>query len=295
MSPVGLALAAVLVAFPLAGRLLAPPAEVLPPRRSLVRHALHLGAVAATILLALEGARPRAARLDWDLSTVVAVLLGGLAWTEGVLLSFGRLPGRAAPGALDDRRDDGRESDSGLGAWTGAHTSGAGEEPELEREEGVLSAEGEALLSRMERLDRVPVSSIMTPREKIITVDAEDSLASVLERMRRHGRTRLVVTSGTLDRILGVVHAKDLVPLVYRTDRPTILRRHLRRALRVPVDQPVAGLLEEFRRHRVHVGVVSDRLGRTLGLVTMTDVYRSIAGAEAPADPGDTALAGERP
>ena len=52
----------------------------------------------------------------------------------------------------------------------------------------------------------------------------------------------------------------------------------------MPRGQPVARLLEDFRRHRVHIGIVTDPMGATLGLVTVTDVFRFIAGTEEPGD-----------
>jgi CBS domain containing-hemolysin-like protein len=150
---------------------------------------------------------------------------------------------------------------------------------------GALSAEGEALLLRVLALEALPVESIMTPRERVATVDGSASPADAVERMRASGRARLPVTvDGSLDRILGVVHAKDLVPLVVDGGIATPLRRHVRRCLRVPRDQPVARLLADFRRNRVHFGIVTDPLGRTLGLVTMGDVFARLAGTRAETD-----------
>lgn len=284
MNPILLALVAALVALPLLGRLAAAPGRLVSARRGFARQVLHLGAVAATILLALEGGRPHPEHQGWDVSTVLAVMLGGLIWTEGILLSFGPISLRGRRAGEEGASGSTAETPAEAEYWSPPALPSDHGEAAVDRDEGTLSAEGEALLSRIEGLDRVPVAAIMTPRERIVSVDAEETLIDALAAMRARGHTRLPVTAGSPDRILGVVHAKDLVPLVHRAERPTILRRHLRRALRVPVDQPVAALLEEFRRHRVHVGIVSDRLGRTLGLVTMTDIYRSIAGpnGEAP-------------
>jgi CBS domain containing-hemolysin-like protein len=121
----------------------------------------------------------------------------------------------------------------------------------------------------------------------VAAVDRTVSLADAVERMRASGRARLPITvDGSLDRILGVVHAKDLVPIVVDGGIASPLRRHVRRCLRVPRDQPVARLLADFRRNRVHFGIVIDPLGRTLGLVTMGDVFAHLAGTRTKRNSG---------
>jgi CBS domain-containing protein len=197
------------------------------------------------------------------------ILAGGFLWTEAFFLLGGRRSRAAAPPA-DTGSAEGipREDEAEEVEAAGAE----GEEP--------LPPEAEALLERILHLDQVAVEAIMTPRGRIAHVSGTHSIADALAMMRRLGRTRLPVVAGdSLDRILGIVHAKDLAPAAH--DPATAagtLRRHLRRWLRVPQGHTVAQLLEDFRRNRVHVGIVGDSLGRTLGLVTLSDVFVHITG-----------------
>jgi CBS domain-containing protein len=226
----------------------------------------HLAAVAcATLLAAIAGRRQ--GESGWDTSLVVLVLFAGAAWVEGVFLSgirvHHRQPARPGPAASGDRT-------------VGAARIGGNGPPVAP---GALSPEGEALLVRVLALESLPVESIMTPRARVAAVDSSLATVDAVAQMRASGHARLPVTvDGSLDRILGVVHAKDLVPLVVDGGAAPSLRRHIRRCLRVPRDQSVAGLLADFRRSRVHFGIVIDPLGSMLGLVTMGDVFAHLAG-----------------
>ncbi len=254
-------------------------------RRSLSAAAHLSSAFCVALVAALAGRRP--GHPGWDHSIIVLVMIAGATWVEAVFLSGIRMHHRQA----SRRRAAG--VDVGFPGVTRAggieSTGGASE----------LSAEGEALLVRVLALESLPVESIMTPGERVAAVDGTVSLADAVERMRACGHTRLPVTvEGSLDRILGVVHAKDLVPIMVDGGIASPLRRHVRRCLRVPRDQPVARLLADFRRNRVHFGIVTDPLGCTLGLVTMGDVFAHLAGlptagkADAPAPGGSTDLGG---
>jgi Mg2+/Co2+ transporter CorB len=255
-------------------------------RRSLSA-ASHLAAALCVVLLAaLAGRRP--AHPDWDRSTMVLIMIAGAVWIEAVFLSGIRIQHRQVPRRRAAARDAGP---SGAARTDGVVSSGGA---------GELSAEGEALLVRVLALDSLPVEAIMTRRERVVAVDGTVPLADAVERMRACGRARLPVTvEGSLDRILGVVHAKDLVPVVVDGGTASPLRRHVRRCLLVPRDQSVARLLADFRRNRVHFGIVTDPLGRTLGLVTMGDVFAHLSGRRANGgagltEPGDIALRSAR-
>jgi CBS domain-containing protein len=248
----------------------------------------HLAALCAFALLATSAGAPRPEHANWNNSGVIAVLLAGLLWTEGVQLFVRRAENGRAHGAATAEPGDADDADRGGGGSrerldaedpTSPGADGPdGEEGAGEAEE--LPAEAQALLARVRRLDQVRVEEIMTPRDGIVWVDAAEPLSGALARMRSTRHSRLPVASGSPDRIVGVVHAKDLIALEPRDASGPAPRRHVRRCLRVPQGQTLARLLEDFRRHRVHIGVITDRLGTTRGLVTVNDVFSFIAGAE---------------
>ncbi len=297
----------------LAGALIAPPlgrvaAGLLRHRPSGLRRGIalfwHLGSVALWTALALLAGVSSAAHPGGHESPMIPILVAGFVWVEGFSLpglpsrrtasahTGGAAPrasggtGPASPAGLPPQTAEKRASsagkESGLGAEGRAShqpDSAGGPEESEESEEEALPPRALALLRRIQSLDSVLVDQIMTPRSGILFADGSETAARVLARMRDAGHNRLlVVAGGSLDRVLGVVHARDLAPLAVEGREGRGIRLQLRRCLRVPASQPVARLLESFRRDRVHVGIVADPLGRTLGLVTLGDVCRYIAG-----------------
>ncbi|MEZ4650571.1 MAG: CBS domain-containing protein [Candidatus Eisenbacteria bacterium] len=201
-----------------------------------------------------------AGRADGGLSEhgpFLVVLFVGMVIVEGCLL--------LRPSRWRSGEGDIGEVDEGNGT--------NGEEP--------LSPEAEQLLQRALGLEDTSVEELMTHRDHVLTVQGGLTAGEVLEEMRRSSRTRIVIVEGTLDRILGIAHAKDLVPLVLEGRGSEPVRRHLRRLLRVPRKLSARRLLEEFRRNRVTLGAVADVRGRTLGIVSLTDVFHFIADVSA--------------
>ena len=221
-------------------------------------------AAAAWIAVASDLSRSEASVRELGPFTLVVLL--GLATVEGCLL-------------LRTRRY-GTEGDA-----MGDPDDSAGAEIEMP-----LSREAERLLQRALGLEATPVEGLMTPRDQVLTAQGGLTTGEVLEEMLRTNRTRVVVVEGSLDRILGIAHAKDLVPLVLEGRSSEPVRRHLRRLLRVPRRVSTRRLIEEFRRNRVTIGAVADVRGRTLGLVALTDVFQFIV-----TDPAETPGAEEVP
>lgn len=208
---------------------------------------------------------------------MAGIVVAGGAWVESVLLLWRPFSGGAAP------------AESKVPLTEAESRYAKVEDPEDEELGGhasteVLTPESRRLLERIHSLPAVRVEEIMTRREDVVFAESGDPLREVLETMQAKGHTRLVVTEGSLDRILGIVHAKDLTRAALRgaVDRP--VRNHLRRWLRVPNGRSVSRVLEDFRRNRLHIGVVSDVRGRTLGLVTLTDVIDYVSRFDGSAD-----------
>ncbi|MBK8229957.1 MAG: hypothetical protein IPK72_05070 [Candidatus Eisenbacteria bacterium] len=155
-------------------------------------------------------------------------------------------------------------------------------EPLEDAEGEELPIEAQALLQRILQCESRKVDEVMTPRAAIHSAPGGATVEATLQAMRRAGHNRVIAIEGSLDRVLGVAHAKDLVPLLAdgRGDDP--IRLHLRRWLRVPSGHTLTALLEDFRRNRVHLGLVGDAVGRTLGLITLQDISTYLAGTSAP-------------
>lgn len=146
-------------------------------------------------------------------------------------------------------------------------------------EEGVIEKEERALLEgAMDFRDKV-VREVMTPRIDVVGVPCDASLSHTLSMALKGGHSRLPVYEGTLDRIVGIVATKDLLPYLHRGDGDGIHARDVvRPAFYVPETKPIASTLEELRRQRTLLAVVVDSDGGTAGLVTLEDLLEELVG-----------------
>lgn len=172
----------------------------------------------------------------------------------------------------------------------------SGRDDAVERFREVVAAEaeiddrGEVMLHGVFSLRETQVHEIMIPRVDIVGVERETPWSEVVDRVRSARHSRLVVFDGTLDEVIGILYAKDVLPALIADKEPdggwqTLVRN----ALFIPESKSVEAQLREFRTARRHLAIVVDEFGGTAGLVTLEDVLELIIGDIQ--DEGDT----ERP
>jgi len=164
---------------------------------------------------------------------------------------------------------------------------GGGEPPISVEELTMMAAAGGARLGVEERKilrgifrsSGILVADIMTPRERIAALPDTATVREALDTFRGRRKSRLPVYRGTLDHIEGVVHAKDFLRGAF--DPPAAeagIAPHVHEAYFVRQERKIQELFEELRESRVHLAIVVDRLGRTVGLVSLDDVLEEIVG-----------------
>ena len=121
------------------------------------------------------------------------------------------------------------------------------------------------------------VRDIMVPRDKVVAIPLSASEDQVLETARDSAHTRMPVWDEDPDKIVGIVNTKDLFHL-FSLKGLVILMDAMYPPLFVDPDQPVARLLQTFRRVKRPMAVVRDRAGRFLGIVTLEDILEEIVG-----------------
>ncbi len=131
----------------------------------------------------------------------------------------------------------------------------------------------------------ITTGEIMTPRTDVIGIEVDATLEQIRETIIDKGFSRYPVYEGTIDHIVGVLYAKDLirfvgqsVPADARAGAGFNLRRLLREALLTPETKPVQALLAEFKARHVHIAIVLDEYGGTAGIVTIEDVIEELVG-----------------
>jgi len=120
---------------------------------------------------------------------------------------------------------------------------------------------------------------IMIPRVQLVYLEAEKPLPELLKVVIESRHSRFPVIGDDLDDIKGILHAKDLLPLLRNGEMASFdLRDHIRTAQIIPESKRVNVLLQEFRATRNHMAVVVDEYGHVSGVVTIEDVLEQIVG-----------------
>ncbi len=160
----------------------------------------------------------------------------------------------------------------------------AGEEEELLRlvdlPEGNGAVEnGEmAMVRRIARMVDRAVREIMVPRIDMVAAEADAPVDEVLSLVIQRGFSRIPLYEETIDNIVGIVHAKDILQVQFDGQRPESLREVARPPYFIPEGKHIDELLSELREHRVQLAIVVDEYGGTAGLVTIEDVLEEIVG-----------------
>jgi len=145
-------------------------------------------------------------------------------------------------------------------------------------EEGLINPEENAMIQSIFHFRDTVVREIMVPRNDMGCIDSNDSIQEVLSKIIAFGHSRLPVYEGTLDNIVGLLYAKDLLKYWGMNISHFDLNKILRAPYYIPETKNLEELLQEFKRKRVHMAIVIDEYGGTSGLVTIEDLLEQIVG-----------------
>ncbi|HET7031337.1 MAG TPA: hemolysin family protein, partial [Candidatus Limnocylindrales bacterium] len=170
-----------------------------------------------------------------------------------------------------------------LGVQPNAEASITAEELRLivERggEQGVLEAEEEQMINAVIELGERRVHEVMVPRVSIAGLSANATFEQAIDAVVTDGHSRIPVYEESIDEIVGILYAKDLLPyLKSDAEQRPPLRKLLRPPVLVPESMTIDDLLHELQRRKVHLAIVLDEYGGTAGLVTIEDLLEEIVG-----------------
>jgi putative hemolysin len=144
-------------------------------------------------------------------------------------------------------------------------------------EEGVLEEEEREMIHGIFEMGDMRVREVMVPRTDLVAIEANEPVEKAVELVTKHGHTRIPVYESSLDHIVGVLYAKDLLRAVVRGEQKT-LREIARKPYFTPESNKVQDVLRDLRKNRVHMAIVVDEYGGTAGAVTIEDILEEIVG-----------------
>jgi CBS domain containing-hemolysin-like protein len=146
-------------------------------------------------------------------------------------------------------------------------------------EAGTIEAQEEEMIHSILELEETPVREIMTPRVEMVAIEAEASLEDFLHLFREHRYSRVPVYRESVDHIVGIAYAQDLLDYRCQEDlKGRTVASIAHPPYFVPENMDAWSLLKELRRRKVHMAIVVDEFGGTAGLVTLEDVIEEIVG-----------------
>jgi CBS domain containing-hemolysin-like protein len=146
---------------------------------------------------------------------------------------------------------------------------------ESQKSKRVTETEKDILLNALALNDRC-VRDVMTPRNQVVSLDLDESFEANWKVAVDSKHTRFPLVEGHLDHSVGVVHIKDLLPLIGRPDPD--LRKVKRELVPVPEMMPIDKLLRMFLDRHLHFALVVDEFGGAVGVVTLDNVLEEIVG-----------------
>lgn len=146
-------------------------------------------------------------------------------------------------------------------------------------EQGLISVHEEKLITSIFNFRETRTSEIMTPSAEIVAAERSTPIAELIRLITEEGYTRIPIYRDTLDHIIGVLHAKDLLRVCgCGDDAPRDIETLIKPLPFIPESKPITELLREFQTNKNHMAIVTDEFGGVRGLITLEDVIEEIVG-----------------
>ncbi|MEK9647552.1 MAG: transporter associated domain-containing protein [Gammaproteobacteria bacterium] len=184
--------------------------------------------------------------------------------------------------------EDQSSSDSGKSSWIGKLTNLFSDSVEDTKElvdflrkaekNQVIDADGLSIIEGALQVNNMQVREIMIPRSQVATIDITDSPEDIIPKVIEAGHSRFPVIGESKDDVVGILLAKDLLPLITNSESRFNLKDVLLKPIFVQESKRLNVLLKEFRENKNHMAIVIDEYGGLGGVITIEDVLEQIVG-----------------
>ncbi len=145
------------------------------------------------------------------------------------------------------------------------------------KESGALNNSEHELIKNVFDFNERIVKNIMVPRTKIVAVEQNETADAFIETVTEEGYSRIPIYDENIDQIIGVVHTKDILPLLVK-GKEVVLKNIMRKPYFIPETKKINDLMTEFQQKRIQIAFVLDEFGGTAGMVTLEDIVEELVG-----------------
>lgn len=149
---------------------------------------------------------------------------------------------------------------------------------DMGQERGVIEKSEKEMINNIFEFNNTRVSQIMTHRTEIVGLPLCSPLSQAVELITKEKYSRVPVYDGSIDNIVGILHALDLIPFLKHDPRTFVLGDLIRKPYFVPAAKKTDDLLHELQKAQTHLAVIVDEFGGTAGIVTVEDLLEEIVG-----------------
>jgi CBS domain containing-hemolysin-like protein len=149
---------------------------------------------------------------------------------------------------------------------------------EMEESAGLIDKDERQMIRRVMALEETTAREIMVPRIDIVAAPSDSSFEEIVRAVVERPYSRIPIFEDTIDNIVGVVYAREVLGYLANSDRPADVKAIARPPYFVPESKKVDELLAEMRRNKLSIAIVVDEYGGTAGLVTIEDLIEEIVG-----------------
>ncbi len=146
-------------------------------------------------------------------------------------------------------------------------------------EVGIIEKQEREMIESIFEIGDIKVTEVMVPRIDIVYLEENVSIENAIKKVIEYGYSRIPIIDGSVDNIIGIIYAKDLLSCYLKNNREELkIKSLIRPAYYVPQSKKAIDLLTEMQLEKVHISIVLDEYGGTLGLVTIEDILEEIVG-----------------
>ncbi|UIR56554.1 hemolysin family protein [Sphingobacterium sp. SRCM116780] len=145
------------------------------------------------------------------------------------------------------------------------------------KESGALDTSEHELIKNVFDFNERIVKNIMVPRTKIVAVEETCEATEFINMVTEEGYSRIPIYEDSIDQIVGIVHTKDILPIVMK-GKEVVLKDIMRKPYFIPETKKINDLMAEFQLKRIQLAIVLDEFGGTAGMVTLEDIVEELVG-----------------